>query len=314
MPPPGPARASSVPDPDGLRLLVGIARHASIGGSARAAGISQQAASERLRAMEAQTGLTLVQRGARGSILTPAGVVVAEWAARLLEVADEIGTAIEGLRGERGRELSVWASMTVAESLIPRWLVLLRRRQTGEGVRPVAVSLTASNSRHVVEAVREGTAQLGFVEGVEVPKGVRSMSIARDELVLVALAGEPLTRRRTPLTPSEVAQLPLTSRERGSGTREVVERALGEYGLSMGDSVVELTTATAVRAAVLAGSSPAFVSRRVVARELDSGDLRVVPTQGLDLARVFRAVWVGTRTPPAGPARELVAIARTSER
>lgn len=307
-------RASHVPDLDGLRLLVGIARHASIGGSARAAGISQQAASERVRGMEAQTGLTLVQRGARGSRLTPAGVVVAEWAARLLEVADEIDLAIEGLRAERGRELTVWASMTVAESLVPRWLVVLRRRQQAEGVTPVAVSLTASNSQHVLGAVRDGSAQLGFVEGVEAPSGLRSTSIARDELVLVALAGEPLTRRRAPLLPEEVAALSLTSREPGSGTREVVERALRVHGLSMGDSDVELTTATAVRQAVLAGSAPAFVSRRVVARELDAGDLQVVPTQGLDLTRVFRAVWVGTRTPPAGPVRDLVAIAQAGER
>ncbi|MEP6816826.1 MAG: LysR family transcriptional regulator [Marmoricola sp.] len=302
-----------VPDLDGLRLLVGIARHGSIGGAARANAISQQAASERLRAMEAQTGLTLVQRGARGSRLTQSGVVVAEWAARLLDLADEIDTAIEGLRGDRSRELSVWASMTIAESLIPRWLVQLRQRQLGEGRRPTAVSLNASNSENVVEAVRAGTAHLGFVEGVEAPKGLRYADIAHDELILVAAAGTPLSRRRTPLSPEEVAELPLTSRERGSGTREVLETSLRAHGLTMGDSVVELTTATAIREAVRAGSSPAFLSRRVVARDLDSGHLVVVPTTHLDLRRVFRAVWVGTKQPPAGPVRELVSIARTAE-
>ncbi|RYI25213.1 MAG: LysR family transcriptional regulator, partial [Acetobacteraceae bacterium] len=61
--------SSHLPDLDGLRLLVGIARHGSIGGTARANGMSQQAASERVRGMEAQTGLTLVRRGARGSQL-----------------------------------------------------------------------------------------------------------------------------------------------------------------------------------------------------------------------------------------------------
>ncbi|MBA2560660.1 MAG: LysR family transcriptional regulator, partial [Propionibacteriales bacterium] len=263
--------SSHVPDLDGLQLLVGIARHGSIGGAARANGISQQAASERLRAIEAQTGLTLVQRGARGSRLTQAGVVVVEWAARLLALADEIDTAIEGLRGDRNRELSVWASMTIAESLIPRWLVLLRQRQQGQGRRPTAVSLTASNSDNVVEAVRAGTAHLGFVEGVQAPKAMRHTDIAHDELILVAAAGAPLSRRRTPLAPDEVAELALTSRERGSGTREVLETSLRAHGLTMGDSVVELTTATAIREAVLAGSSPAFLSRRVVARDLDSG-------------------------------------------
>lgn len=108
-----------------------------------------------------------------------------------------------------------------------------------------------------------------------------------------------------PLSPREVAELSLTSRERGSGTREVLETALHKHGLTMGDSVVELTTATAIREAVLAGSSPAFLSRRVVARDLDSGHLVTVPTYGLHLKRTFRAVWVGTKQTPAGPVREL---------
>ena len=239
---------------------------------------------------------------------------MAQWAARLLDVADEIDTAIEGLRGDRSRELSVWASMTIAERLIPRWLVLLRQRQQGEGHRPTAVSLNASNSRHVVEAVRDGSAHLGFIEGVEAPTGLRCESIGHDELVLVAAAGKRISRRRSPLTPEEVAELSLTSRERGSGTREVLELALHQHGLTMGDSVVELTTATAIREAVLAGSAPAFLSHRVVARDLDSGHLVAVPTSDLDLTRVFRAVWVGTKQPPAGSVRDLVSIARAAER
>ncbi|MFW6775971.1 LysR family transcriptional regulator [Nocardioides sp. CPCC 205120] len=301
-----------LPDLDGLRLLVGIARHGSIGGTARAAGISQQAASERLRAMEALTGLTLVRRGARGSELTQAGVVVAEWASRLLDVADEVGVAIEGLRGDRGRELSVWASMTIAESLLPRWLVLLRQRQQGEGHRPAAVSLTAVNSREVVTGVREGAADVGFVEGVDAPTGVRSVTVAEDDLVLVTSAGSPLARRRTPLTPVEVAGLALTSREHGSGTREVLEIALARHGLAPVEPEVELTTATAVREAVIAGSGPAFLSRRVVARDVESGSLDVVAVRDLDLRRFFRAVWVGSKNPPPGAVRDLVAIARTS--
>ena len=305
---------SYVPELPGLRLLVGITRHGSIGGSARAAGMSQQAASERLRAIEAQMGLTLVRRGARGSQLTDAGVVVAEWAARLLEVADEIDTAIDGLRGARRRDLSVWASMTVAESLMPRWLVVLRQRQLAEQASPTAVSLHAANTHDVVEAVRSGRADLGFVEGLQAPTGVRFTAVADDELVLVTVPGSPLARRRTPLSPEQVADLALTNRESGSGTREVLVAALAEHGLAMGPSVVELTTATAVREAVLAGSAPAFVSRRVVVREIESGHLVPVPTTRLALTRRFRAIWLGDRTPPAGPGRALVAIARADER
>jgi len=302
--------ASRVPDLDALRLLLGVARRGSIGAAAREAGITQQAASERLRAAEARIGLTLLRRAARGSELTRDGVVVVEWAARLLDLADEIDHAIEGLRGDRGRELTVWSSMSIAEHLVPRWLVLLRQRQQGEGLEPTTVSFRAANSTAVADALLAGDADVGFVEGPSVPAGLRSRVVAHDELVLVTAAGTPLSRRRAGVTPEEVSRLAMTAREEGSGTREVVARALTRHGLVGRDPAVELTTAAAVREAVLAGGPPAFLSRRVAARDLGAGHLVVVPTPDLSLTRAFRAVWVGSATPPPGPVRELVAIAR----
>ena len=85
-----------LPSLTALELLLDVARTGSIGAAARQHGISQQSASERLRSMEAQVGAPLVVRGPRGSSLTPAGTVLVEWAARLVETAaeiDEIGRA-----------------------------------------------------------------------------------------------------------------------------------------------------------------------------------------------------------------------------
>lgn len=305
---------SRVPDLPGLRLLVDAARLGSIGAAARASGVSQQSASERLRGVEAQTGLRLLRRGSRGSEPTDEGRVVVEWAGRLLDLAEEIDHALDGLRSDRDRDLAVWSSMTIAESLLPRWLVQLRQRQEAESRRPTAVSLTATNSTRVVAALHSGQAHLGFVEGRSAPTALASVAVAADELVLVTAAGSALARRRTPLTPAAVAELVTTGREPGSGTREVVEAALAAHDLAAAPGQVELTTAAAVREAVAAGGAPAFLSRRVARRELDVGQLVEVPTRGLDLRRTFRAVWVGAVTPPAGPVRELVAVARTRAR
>ena len=299
-----------VPDLAGLRLLVAVARTGSIGGGARELEVTQQSASERLRAVEAQVGLTLVRRGARGSTLTDEGVVVVEWASRLLDLSDEIDQAIDGLRAERSRELDVWSSMTIAETLLPRWLVLLRQRQEREGHTPSTTSLSAANSSAVVAAVADGRAHVGFVEGAHAPEHLRSTVLGRDELVLVTAPGSPLSRRRTPLPAAEVAALPRTSRERGSGTRDVVDAAFAGLGLDQVPAAAELSTAAAVRESVRAGSPPAFLSRRSVERDLAGGQLVLVATAGLDLRRSFRALWTGSAQPPAGPVRDLVGIAR----
>ena len=308
------ALSGRLPELDSLALLLGLSRSGSIGAAARTAGISQQAASERLATMERQVGVPLLSRGARGTGLTPAGTLLVEWAARLLDVAEEVDASIAALRVSRDRELRVVASMTVAEHLLPRWLVTLSRQQgrTATDRRPVAVSLRATNSADVVRTVSAGEADLGFVEGPDRPAGVSSAEVGRDELVLVVASGDRLARRRTPLSPEQVAALALTAREAGSGTREVVEQAFAAHGLVLAPAAVEVTTSTAVRETVRAGGAPGFLSRRAVEADLDAGTLRVVRTSGLDLTRVLRAVWVGGTAPPAGPVRDLVAVATRS--
>lgn len=301
-----------LPDVHALALLVEVARLGSIGSAAKASGTTQQAASERVRSLETQVGFTVLHRGARGSTLTASGRVLVEWAARLLDVADEVDGAIATLRSDSRRELHVAASMTIAEHLVPRWLVLLRQRQLREGVEPTTVSLQAANSRQVVAAVGDGTADVGFVEGAEVPAGLSSMDMGSDELLLVVAAGDPITARRGALSPRHVAELALTSREEGSGTRDVLERALAAHGLEMARPEAELTTSSAVRSSVRAGGAPAFLSSLVVEHDIAAGHLVVLPTTDLDLCRTFRAVWSGTDAPPAGPVRELLGLAATT--
>ncbi len=225
-----------LPDIASLRLLADVARLGSIGAAGRAAGISQQSASERLRAMEAQTRLVLVQRAHRGSALTDAGKLLVEWSSDLLARADEIEVAFDTLRLGRSEELHIHASQTAAEYLLPRWLVELRR------MREVAVSLRAANSEEVVQAVRSGDADLGFVEGPVDVSGLATTVVGTDELVLVASPDDVWGRRRSPVTPARLAARPLTAREPGSGTRAVVFRALEAVGETAAVPDVELDT------------------------------------------------------------------------
>jgi molybdate transport repressor ModE-like protein len=293
-----------LPDLDALELLMAVSRHGSIGAAARATGVTQQSASERLHGMERLIGVSLLRPSARGTELTRAGRLVVEWSARLLAVADEMDASLTALRSERGRQLHIVASMTVAEHLLPRWLVAFGQRRS-----ETQVSLNATNSRDVLNAIDAGLADLGFVEGVRPPARLRHRNIATDELVLVTAPDSPLARRRRPLDPHQIAELALTSRERGSGTRDVVERAFAVHGLVPAPPVVEVTTSTALREAVRAGGAAAFISRRAVQADLQSGALREVRTTGLDLTRTFRAVWAGPAQPPAGPVRDLLAVA-----
>ncbi|MET9119813.1 LysR family transcriptional regulator [Streptomyces sp. NPDC004528] len=292
--------AHRVPDLGALELLLAVARLGSLGRAARELGITQPAASSRVRSMERQLGVALVDRSPRGSRLTDAGALVTDWARRVVEAAEAFDAGAQALRDRRDSRLRVAASMTIAEYLLPGWLIALR------GQRPdTAVSLLAGNSAAVAERLLAGEADLGFVEGLSVPAGLDSAVIAHDRLIVVTAPGHPWARRRTPLEGPELAATPLILREEGSGTRQVLDTALG--GLAR--PLIELSSTTAVKAAAVSGAGPAVLSELALGEELSTHRLVSVPLSGVELRRALRAVWpTGHR--PTGPARDLLALTR----
>ena len=299
-----------MPELAALEVLLTVARTGSFNATATELGVTQQAISARISALEAQTGVSLVVRGPRGSELTPSGVVVAEWAERLLKAAAEVEAGIAALREGAHRQLRISASLTIAEQLLPGWLVSMQAaaRKT-EAVAPHVV-LTATNSDAVIERVRSGEADLGFVEGPSVPRSLRHRTVATDRLTLVVPPDHPFARRTRPIDARELAASPLVTRESGSGTREALRialvKALGP-DVAIAEPLIEYSTAGGLRQAVLAGAGPAVMSDLTVRDDLASGRLRAVPVDGVDLRRALKAVWVGERVPPAGPARDLLA-------
>ncbi len=299
-----------VPELASLDLLLSVARTGSLGAAAREHHISQQAASERIRRLEGTLGVQVLRRSRQGSSLTTAGALVADWAGQLTELAAGLEASVAALRAERHARLRVAASLTVAEYLMPRWLVILRHQVEARGDE-VSVQLTATNSEEVAERVRDGRAGLGFVEGPSAPDDLAWREIGTDSLVLVVPAEHPWSRRRRPVDAAELARTPLVSREAGSGTRRALEVALGVAlgnGHERAEPLLELSGTAAVRGAVLAGAGPAMLSSLAVADDVASGRLRTVQVTGLALDRRLLAVWPLGGS-PRGPASDLLTIA-----
>ena len=303
---PLPARVS---DLTGFDLLLSVARTGSIGRAATEHGVSQPAASARMRLLEGQLGLALIERSPRGSKLTPAGALVAGWAQAAVDAAESLDAGLTALRRERDSRLRIAASMTVAEYLLPSWLTALRAVDPG-----AIVALSAVNSAEVAQAVLADTADIGFVEAPGVPGGLHAEPVGRDSLTLVVAPAHPWTRRRAGVPAAELARTALVSREAGSGTRGYLEEALrAQAGLAWVPPAAELSSTTAIKAAVAAGAGPAVLSSLAVAAELAAGTLRAVPVTGVDLTRTLRAVWTEGRR-LAGPALDLYAIAARAAR
>lgn len=284
-------------------LLLSVAEHGSVGAAARAHGVSQPSASARLRHLERRLGLPLLSRSTQGSRLTEQGALVAEWAREALDAAGLLEAGIASLHRGAESHLVVSASLTVAEYLLPHWLVVLHER-----VPDTTVSLTTDNSDDVAAAVLDDRAVLGFIEGPTLAPGLSAQIVGRDELVVVTDPAHPWARRGS-IEAEELARTPLVSREHGSGTRHSLERALrSRTDRPLATPLLELSSTTAIKTAVSEGVAPGVLSSLAVAPDLATGRMVAVTVVGLDLTRVLRAVR-RTHTQLVGPAQELVLIA-----
>lgn len=294
---------STWPDLTALELLVAVADHGSLGAGSGEIGVAQPNASRSMARLERQLGLPLLVRSTRGSTLTPEGLLVVDWARRTLQAARALTDGAAGLSADDRAALTVGASQTVAEHLLPAWLARLRvlHHET-----PVAVHVL--NSSEVTAGVIDGRFGLGFIEDPTPPRGVHATSTGSDELVLVVAPSHPWARRSAAVEADELAATSLVTREVGSGTRVALEQALAPRRLS--PAALELPSNAAVRVSVSAGSGPAVLSRLAVRDALGAGTLQEVALTGLDLRRPLRAIWIGPLQ-LRGTSGDLVAIARS---
>lgn len=293
-----------VPDLTALTLLVALARSGSLATAAAESGLSTQAATARIRAVEQLVGAPVTERGRRGrrtSRLTARGVLLVEWAGPVLAAARDLDAAVAALRPPdgTGEPVVVAATDTAAEYLLPGWLVELRDGPGGD----VVLIDTADPA----SAVRDGDAAIGVVEWSGAPEKLHAATVAAGELVLVVPPAHGWAGTR--IGPTELAATPLVTRLPGAGVRPALDAALEAAGAGApAEPARELATNGAVLAAVRDGVGPAVLPRPAVAEDLTAGTLVEVPVTGLDTRQDFRAVWM-EGTSPRRTARDLLRIA-----
>ena len=291
-----------VPDLPALEVLLTVARTGSLNSAARELGVSQQAVSSRIRAIEAQTGVPLVSRTPRGSSLTAEGVVVAEWAARLLDVAAELDAGISALRQDRHSRLRVSASLDGGRGAAARLPGGVPRRG-GPAAGP-AGRRDRADRRQQRRGAGPGQRRPGRSR---VRRGAARAPLAAQQDRRARPAGAWSCRPpiRGPaaatVTAAELAATPLVSREEGSGTRDVLAAALARApgagrGPGPGRAVAVHHLGHPGRRAGRRGPGRAQPTCRSATTWPPGGWSRSGCT-GLDLRRPLRVVWRGVGQP-----------------
>jgi DNA-binding transcriptional LysR family regulator len=262
-----------------LRIFAAVASREHVTRAARDLNLTQSAVSAAVAALEARYATKLFDRIGRRIELTEAGRLFLAEARAVLARAAAAETVLADLAGLKRGSLALAASQTIANYWLPPLLHRYRAACPGIGI-----SLAIGNSETVASMVRQGSVDLGFIEGEIDDPSLAVEPVAEDEIVVVAspVTG-PWAAAADPK--SFLRSLRWVFREQGSGTRAIFEAALARLGLKASDLdiVLELPSNEAVRSAVEDGAGAAALSRLAVAASLRSGLLAA-----LDLPRPRR--------------------------
>ena len=284
-----------------LRAFIAVVDHGSFSEAARLLGLSQPAVTMQIQSLESDIGATLLDRRYRQIDPTEAGRVLIPRARKVLDEIEDARNELANLSGTITGRLTIAASTTPGQYVLPRLLGAYLREYP-----EVGVGIVVHDTAEVVEAVESGGAQLGMV-GAKV-RGARATfeAIGVDELLVICPPESPLAHAEGLLVGDLTAE-PFIMREPGSGTRQVAESALRAEGVDPAELriVTELGTSEAIVRAVEGGLGIGIVSRWVAEKALALGTVGEAPVGGFPVERPFYLV-----TPRASQTRAAEAFAK----
>ena len=267
---------------DHVRSFLEVIKRGSLSEAARALGISQPAVSNQIKGLERELGMELLIRGERGVVsLTAAGEVFLAFARQVVTAHEELLQQLSHLKEEVSGELTIAASTTPGEFVLPQLLSDFKVHYP-----QVEAQVTIADTRDVVEKVLARECDLGFIGApIERPR-LTLAPLIKDEIVLAVYPGHPFARREA-IRLEELQGQRLILREEGSGTRRSLEQLLAERGERLPENhvVLVLGSTHAVIEAIQARLGIGFVSALAVSRLQASGQLCTVPIEGLSLTR-----------------------------
>jgi DNA-binding transcriptional LysR family regulator len=269
-----------------LEVFCKIVESGSFSKAANAVYLTQPTVSGHIKKLEEEVGVRLLDRLGHRATPTKAGELLYRYAKRILAVRQEAQQALDEFKGGLRGELIIGASSIPGGYVLPPLISRFKAAYPD-----ISVVLRVSYSKGILDAIIDGTYELGAVGAKFDDARIEYQKFAEDEMVLVVHHGHPWAAKGS-VKAKELPTQPWFIRERGSGTRKMVEQALERHNLSMGAFKVigEMGNNEAVRQAVKSGGGVAIISKLAVESTIKCRELAVVRIQGLKLTRDFYLV------------------------
>jgi DNA-binding transcriptional LysR family regulator len=275
-----------------LAIFHAVAAEGSMSRAAERLFISQPAVSKQIKELEAALGITLLDRLPRGIRLTEAGEVLAGHARRLFAVETDAERAMAELKGLVQGRLTVGASLTIGDYLLPKILGAYRKKYPG-----ITLHLEIANTHVIQQKLLDNMLDVGLTEGFVEDTDLAAEIFAEDTLIAVVPPGHFLLDAG-PVTAAQFCAEPFLMREPGSGTREVIERALAHQGITV-KPAMSLGSTEAIKRGVASGLGVAMISKLALGMEIEMGLLRPLALSDLSITRPLHVVRLRGRSESA---------------
>ncbi len=266
-----------------LKVFCTVAKTLNFSRAAEEHYITQSAVSRIIKNLEEDLGVQLINRQ-RGSVsLTSIGKQFYKRAKEILRAyalsvkeVDELTNTVKGY-------LSIGTSTTVSRYVFPDMILQFKKKYP-----MIKVHHLVNNTSNILESLIAGDIEMGLVEDQVFYPGVLTEKLCEDELVLVVGKDHPWGNN-TKITKEQLVQEPFLRREKGSGTRRMMENRLQEMGIKPSELNVVMTSASTdlIIHAVEQGLGTAYVSRWGVRKQLSKGTLKSVKISEKPLSRDF---------------------------
>lgn len=276
-----------------LEIFEAIARLSSFTRASEELFLTQPTTSMQMKKLTDAVGAPLIEQVGKKIRLTPDGQQLALATREIFGILDRYTMSVAERQGLKQGQLRLMA-ITTASYFAPRLLGEFARLYPG-----IDVSLRVTNKEQVLASIADNLDDLYFLGQPPDDIDVVATPIMDNPIEVLAAPDHPLAHQKK-LTLERLAQEPWLMREKGSGTRNAIERRFAEHGISIRPRM-ELGSNEAIKQAILAGLGISAVSRHALTLN-QPGQFAVLDVQGFPILRHWYAVY------PAG--RQLSVVAR----
>ena len=288
-------------------MFATVVRSGSFSRAAELLSTSQPAVSKGVRDFELQVGCRLLNRSPKGIVPTPEGLALSRHADALFAVERAAEEELSALRGLHNGTLRIGASTTIATYMIARYLGEFHRAHPG-----VDLYLVSANTRDIAGQMVRREIDIGLVEGPVEEGNLVVEPWRTDVMKLIVAQDHPFAAAKMPVDPKLIENEVLIVREPGSGSRDVVMRALAAHGI-VPAKTMEIGSTASIKQVVSAGLGVSIVSAVSVRDQVRLGRLIIVPMRDITIERTLWRLLLPDRvTMPAARAFENMLVDHTA--